>query len=467
MKTRVFVSSTCYDLKQIRRDLEDFITSMGYEPVLSDSDNIAIPPGLDNIEACKWLVRNSDVFVLVIGGRYGTEDAETGKSITNIEYETAYDTGMPIYSFVDREVWAKRDTYERLKEMILDESLGKEKLRTALGKNIEDPRVFEFIDQIATAKKDSWIHPFSKAQDIADYLKNNWSLLFRELLFERRSQAKHEVGDQRTPKLRLSWIDSKGETKDSLNVMWIPGVEKELTLEHLRKLMISDEDLEIVEKQAKKLKEIPGLGTKNLSPARRVLNYAHRIGELLNIATNNFEEYAWRYRIRDRAVVPVLDLVNDGNAPASNIVVYLNSSEQVVFMTEEELNRANIDVPDEVPKEIAKIVYLAKNPPGYKFPSYNAAIPNVDLRSFINPSLLNVPRRLTVGTEDYRLRIDINGNLKHNFSQRVEEEGFYLCPKLRKGEVAEVEYECHADNIASPQGGVLKVVCGEASVAKR
>ena len=33
---RVFVSSTCYDLKYIRENLKYFIRSLGYEPVLSE-----------------------------------------------------------------------------------------------------------------------------------------------------------------------------------------------------------------------------------------------------------------------------------------------------------------------------------------------------------------------------------------------------------------------------------------------
>jgi hypothetical protein len=36
-KPRVFISSTFYDLRHVRADLERFIKDMGYEPVLSES----------------------------------------------------------------------------------------------------------------------------------------------------------------------------------------------------------------------------------------------------------------------------------------------------------------------------------------------------------------------------------------------------------------------------------------------
>ena len=36
-KPRVFISSTCYDLKEIRSQIREFIFDYGYEPILSES----------------------------------------------------------------------------------------------------------------------------------------------------------------------------------------------------------------------------------------------------------------------------------------------------------------------------------------------------------------------------------------------------------------------------------------------
>ena len=40
-KPRVFVSSTFYDLRQVRDDLDRFISGMGYEAVLHEAGDIA------------------------------------------------------------------------------------------------------------------------------------------------------------------------------------------------------------------------------------------------------------------------------------------------------------------------------------------------------------------------------------------------------------------------------------------
>lgn len=131
-KTRVFISSTCYDLNQIRRDLERFIIDIGHEPVLSDSRDVSVPPGLDPIECCKWLVQSSDIFVLIIGGRYGSTAPGTEKSITNIELDVAIDCNMPIYAFVDSEVWLKRPVYSQFRQMVSTGHLPESKLNEVL-----------------------------------------------------------------------------------------------------------------------------------------------------------------------------------------------------------------------------------------------------------------------------------------------------------------------------------------------
>lgn len=44
-KPRVFISSTFYDLRQVRTDLDQFIMALGYEPVRNEEGDI--PYGQD------------------------------------------------------------------------------------------------------------------------------------------------------------------------------------------------------------------------------------------------------------------------------------------------------------------------------------------------------------------------------------------------------------------------------------
>src|SRR6185437_3402619 len=110
-KPRVFVSSTYYDLRHIRSSLELFIESVGHEPVLSEKGDIAYMPDVALDESCYREAGACDIFVLVVGGRYGSgvsasdpdaqrEASERYDSITRKEYDTAYNQNVPIFVLI-------------------------------------------------------------------------------------------------------------------------------------------------------------------------------------------------------------------------------------------------------------------------------------------------------------------------------------------------------------------------------
>jgi hypothetical protein len=155
----VMVSSTFYDLKQVRRDLDDFLGSqMGYQCLLSEMSSFPIDPDLDTIENCKRRVRDdADILVLIIGGRYGSIDSRTAKSVTNLEYLTARAKGIPIYVFIER----------KIVDML---HLWKDNQGIDFSKVVDTPQLFEFVDQIRTQDK-TWTWPFDVAQDIVAALR--------------------------------------------------------------------------------------------------------------------------------------------------------------------------------------------------------------------------------------------------------------------------------------------------------
>src|ERR1043165_785810 len=71
-KLRVFVSSTYYDLKHIRRNLENFLDDMGYEPVLFESGDIPFEHTLEIDDSCYKEIENCHMQILIIGNRYGS-----------------------------------------------------------------------------------------------------------------------------------------------------------------------------------------------------------------------------------------------------------------------------------------------------------------------------------------------------------------------------------------------------------
>lgn len=155
----IFVSSTCYDLRQIREDLHNFIKKdLGYRPLLSDQSTFPVDPDLGTVDNCRKKVdEDADVFLLIIGGRYGSVDSRSSKSITNLEYLSALTKGIPIYAFVEKRVLAMLPIWES-------------NPTADFSSCIDDVRLFEFISRIRN--QDSiWMYEFDNAQNIIDSLR--------------------------------------------------------------------------------------------------------------------------------------------------------------------------------------------------------------------------------------------------------------------------------------------------------
>ena len=171
-KVKIFVSSTCYDLSQIRNDIKQCIIDLGHYPILSEMKDFPIDPQLSSTENCINAVKNeADIFVLIIGNKYGSV-LESGKSITNTEFLTAINKGIPIYTFA-------------LKQMTTLLPMWEKNPNADFSHVTDDNRVFEFLADVRK-KRGLWNFEFEKAQDITAILKVQLSNLFHEALLARK-----------------------------------------------------------------------------------------------------------------------------------------------------------------------------------------------------------------------------------------------------------------------------------------
>lgn len=89
---QIFLSSTFTDLKAERQAVRDIIIRGGDFPVQMEDFPAS---DTDQLEYIKPLIEESDYYVLIIGGRYGTI-AEDGLSYTHKEYQHAKSCGVPV-----------------------------------------------------------------------------------------------------------------------------------------------------------------------------------------------------------------------------------------------------------------------------------------------------------------------------------------------------------------------------------
>jgi len=489
-KVRVFISSTTYDLGLIRKDLEEFISSIGYEPVLNDSPKIAVPEKLDKIEACRWLVRTSDIFVLIIGGRYGSIDKDTGKSITWIEFDTAISAKIPTYIFVDKEIFSKRGTFDKLQDMVDSGDLEELKIKEILGSKVEDLDVFKFIKHIDTENKGRWMHSFQNVSEIIDCLKENWSQDFKNLLVTRADSLKSvAIKDSIRPILKLDWtLDNK--TVDFLELRRPKKYKADTIKKMYSKAIIPNHVFESLNNSSDKIKTI----LKNIDYQR--LNFSHKfydLNELLQLLESHNNRIDFILKIISAgkldSILGFIDgtersknfgfrIHNEGTSPAEEVIVYIgipngltvneegpysidffNFSEDLVSILNLE---KEIDILYKDAKEIDKKL---DSSPETSITDWNYSSKNFVDNSFITGDTKTIgtfvtpsPPPKNVFLEDGSIRINLSSRkLKHKFGITEPSDLYILASGFDLGDEVFINYRCHADNLPYPDEGKLLV----------
>ena len=96
-KLQVFVSSTYTDLKEERQAAVQAILDAGHIPAGMELFKAGNESQLKTIN--KW-IDESDVYMLILGGRYGSVETKSDKSYTQLEYEYALSKDIPVFAVV-------------------------------------------------------------------------------------------------------------------------------------------------------------------------------------------------------------------------------------------------------------------------------------------------------------------------------------------------------------------------------
>jgi hypothetical protein len=209
-RPRIFVSSTFYDLRQVRADLERFIRDLGFEPVLHERGNI--PYGheerLENY--CYREVGTCDILVSIVGSRFGSHSGHADYSISQMELKKAIELQKPVYIFVEHAVFSELRTY-----------LANTDNSNVRYTSVDDSRIFQFIDEVRRLPHNNLIFTFSTVVEITDVLREQWAGLFRNLLNESLKQqevnlSKELKGSLSTLRQMIDHIASDRSRRDEV-----------------------------------------------------------------------------------------------------------------------------------------------------------------------------------------------------------------------------------------------------------
>lgn len=97
---RIFVSSTYEDMIPYRDAVSEALTSIEHLPI--GMEHFVSTPDRA-LDVCLTDVRRCQLYIVLVGMRYGSVDEETGKSFTELEYEEALKNKIPVLAFVINE----------------------------------------------------------------------------------------------------------------------------------------------------------------------------------------------------------------------------------------------------------------------------------------------------------------------------------------------------------------------------
>ena len=94
---RIFISSTFVDMIPYREAIASAIRNCD---AIAYGMERFVPAPIRPLDRCYEEIENSQIFILLLGHRYGDIDTESGKSFTELEYLHARELGLPILVFL-------------------------------------------------------------------------------------------------------------------------------------------------------------------------------------------------------------------------------------------------------------------------------------------------------------------------------------------------------------------------------
>lgn len=102
----------------------------------------------DQMNIIRQWIDESDVFLLILGGRYGSLDPATQKSYTHLEYEYALEKKMPIFTLILSDQMIKDKFTQSNRSMNDFREVKNKKKHAAFLKQVQSASIVRFLDSI-------------------------------------------------------------------------------------------------------------------------------------------------------------------------------------------------------------------------------------------------------------------------------------------------------------------------------
>lgn len=181
-KPRVFISSTFYDLRLVRLELDKFLRVLGYEPVRNETGDIPYGKTEALEHYCYKEIGNVDILISIIGSRFGTpSEGDKASSISNIELRTALKENKHVFIFIEKNVFIEYETYLLNKDKDIEY------------KYVDNPNIYKFIEEIKGLPNNNNIKEFETADDITSYLREQFAGLMKQYFVDEQKYRETSI----------------------------------------------------------------------------------------------------------------------------------------------------------------------------------------------------------------------------------------------------------------------------------
>lgn len=187
---RIFISSTCHDLIDVRAEVRALLEGDGYLVSMSDvPETFAVDGIADSIETCLVNLRASDLVVVILSQRYGAPltPLNTHKSATHVEYDEAVKLQKPLLVYVRDRLMSVYDQWSAAGKQAVPKNFWcKDKDAEALVRLLDEHKALGASKTIT-----NWLSIFANSVELKKQLRqhlgqNSGRLLLEKLHRERR-----------------------------------------------------------------------------------------------------------------------------------------------------------------------------------------------------------------------------------------------------------------------------------------
>jgi hypothetical protein len=213
---RIFISSTVYDLVDVRAEVSAFISDLGLTPILSGSvsGDFRQVPDANSIESCLANVRRSEAMILVLSQRYGPTLKKAGfrdVSATHLEYDEARKQNIPIYMYVRDRLEADYSIWKKNKDAT--------DIKFSWVKEEHDRRLFDIVHAHQSlakqAKHSNWYDLFRDSLELKALIKRDFHL------HAGRADLERLIRDDVLPMISIDSVVNKSRDVDRISQSFV------------------------------------------------------------------------------------------------------------------------------------------------------------------------------------------------------------------------------------------------------